>query len=625
MILNPLAASLELLTHYETVRTCACDVLLNEYSSSHCSFTFCTSSSSSSSSTFSSSRSSLTSTVSRHGHSPLFQSDKLSVHNLQQSFRGSALKSLRPPTLLHGSSTRSFKLRCEASSAAHKPLHTHLFGEAVEPILTPLKPHVAVTVLEETCPRTGKKRKYWLNDVSGEVCVEEASSKGAIVEGTFWFQSLPRRLGNFILPAGFPNGVTDDYLPYMLCQLPVHITGWTCSTLVTSTLLTAVGIGGSAAPAAAATAAIKWVTKDGIGALGRFLIGGRFGSMFDEDPKQWRMYADLIGSFGSVFELATPLAPGSFLLLASLGNLTKAVARGLKEPSWRVIQTHFADSENVGDIVAKGEVWQVGGQILGLAFGVILLRTPGIASSYWSLVGVWAAIRACHLFFRYRSLKTLRLPTINFKRAALLAEAHVGGLPLPDVYAINLKEELLVPWRCTRPRMQIGCSLDTLLAKNRVTGSDVQDLLAIYEHEEYMLTFVGERAAGPQFHVLLKEGATSVTLMRSIYQAEWILQNHAKFNKTVSSSSPTEEDSPLLSQSSSGAQGLLLYPSPRKGLGKKSKQLLQTSLEAMESSFDAFFSEADKIGWNTKRLVIRLPSGAPTVRQLVPGEEHSFL
>ena len=26
----------------------------------------------------------------------------------------------------------------------------------------------------------------------------------------------------------------------------------------------------------------------------------------------------------SIFELATPLAPGSFLLLASLGNLTKA-------------------------------------------------------------------------------------------------------------------------------------------------------------------------------------------------------------------------------------------------------------------------------------------------------------
>lgn len=26
--------------------------------------------------------------------------------------------------------------------------------------------------------------------------------------------------------------------------------------------------------------------------------GGRFGNIFDDDPKQWRMYADFIGSAG---------------------------------------------------------------------------------------------------------------------------------------------------------------------------------------------------------------------------------------------------------------------------------------------------------------------------------------
>jgi hypothetical protein len=29
-----------------------------------------------------------------------------------------------------------------------------------------------------------------------------------------------------------------------------------------------------------------------------WLLGGRFGRVFDDDPKQWRMYAELIGSFG---------------------------------------------------------------------------------------------------------------------------------------------------------------------------------------------------------------------------------------------------------------------------------------------------------------------------------------
>ena len=29
-----------------------------------------------------------------------------------------------------------------------------------------------------------------------------------------------------------------------------------------------------------------------------YFPGGRFGSLFDDDPKQWRMYADFIGSAG---------------------------------------------------------------------------------------------------------------------------------------------------------------------------------------------------------------------------------------------------------------------------------------------------------------------------------------
>jgi hypothetical protein len=27
-------------------------------------------------------------------------------------------------------------------------------------------------------------------------------------------------------------------------------------------------------------------------------LGGRFGALFDDDPKKWRMYADIIGSAG---------------------------------------------------------------------------------------------------------------------------------------------------------------------------------------------------------------------------------------------------------------------------------------------------------------------------------------
>jgi hypothetical protein len=50
--------------------------------------------------------------------------------------------------------------------------------------------------------------------------------------------------------------------------------------------------------ATAAAAAIKWITKDGLGAAGRLLVGGRLGLEFDDDPRRWRMAAEALTTLG---------------------------------------------------------------------------------------------------------------------------------------------------------------------------------------------------------------------------------------------------------------------------------------------------------------------------------------
>ncbi|KAG2690845.1 hypothetical protein I3843_09G204800 [Carya illinoinensis] len=223
---------------------------------------------------------------------------------------------------------------------------------------------------------------------------------------------LPDSIKDFILPAGFPGSVSDEYLEYMLLQFPTNVTAWICHALVTSSLLKAVGVASfSGTTAAASAAAIRWVSKDGIGAVGRLFIGGRFGNLFDDDPKQWRMYADFIGSAGSIFDLTTQLYPTYFLPLASLGNLAKAVARGLKDPSFRVIQNHFAISGNLGEVAAKD--------------------APGLFRSYPVLALTWTSMRLLHLWLRYQSLSVLLFNTINMKRARLLVKSHVLHSTVP--------------------------------------------------------------------------------------------------------------------------------------------------------------------------------------------------
>ena len=87
-----------------------------------------------------------------------------------------------------------------------------------------------------------------------------------------------------------------------------------------------------------------------------FQVGGRLGGVFDEDPRRWRMIAVGFATVGLALEIATTAFPANFLVLAGAGNFTKAVGKGLSQPCFRIIQTHFALASNVGDISAKEEV-----------------------------------------------------------------------------------------------------------------------------------------------------------------------------------------------------------------------------------------------------------------------------
>jgi len=68
------------------------------------------------------------------------------------------------------------------------------------------------------------------------------------------------------------------------------------------------------------------------------------------------MIAVGFASVGLALEIATTAFPSSFIVLAGLGNFSKALGKGLSQPSFRIIQTHFALANNVGDISAKEEV-----------------------------------------------------------------------------------------------------------------------------------------------------------------------------------------------------------------------------------------------------------------------------
>ncbi|KAG9453988.1 hypothetical protein H6P81_006892 [Aristolochia fimbriata] len=382
---------------------------------------------------------------------------------------------------------------------------------------------------------------------------------------------LPNALKQFILPAGFPGSVSEDYLDYMILQFPTNVSAWICHTLVTSSLLKAVGVGSfSGTTAAASAAAIRWVSKDGLGAVGRLFIGGRFGNIFDDDPKLWRMYADFIGSAGSIFELITPLYPAYFLPLASLGNLAKAIGRGLKDPSFRVIQNHFAATGNLGEVAAKEEVWEVAAQLLGLSFGILILNTPGIQSSYSVSAFTWLGMRLFHLWWRYQSLSVLRFNTINMKRARILVKSHISHSTVPGYVNCN-KEENILSWeRFSKPRIIFGVPVEEMIGGNS-SSCKVRSLLKPFTQEKHILyTRHKQPTSDVEFYVSFKVGATSLSVLRSVWQAYWLHQ-HCR------------------------------------GLNYSDSAKIQESLVQLEARFNDFLEQLEESGWDIHRINMKVP------------------
>ena len=57
-------------------------------------------------------------------------------------------------------------------------------------------------------------------------------------------------------------------------------------------------------------------------------VGGHLGGVFDEDPKRWRLTAEIFKTLGLAAEIATPFFPGSFV----------ALVRALVQPAWLKLQ-----------------------------------------------------------------------------------------------------------------------------------------------------------------------------------------------------------------------------------------------------------------------------------------------
>eukprot|EP00775_Hariotina_reticulata_P009237 gene9237-9402_t len=276
-----------------------------------------------------------------------------------------------------------------------------------------------------------------------------------------------------------------------------------------------VGVGSQAATALGAV--FQFFVRDILGMAGGIVFAYAAGGNFDSNAKQWRLFADVMNDIAMALDLASPLIPGCFMLLASLGSVSRAMVGMAAGATHAALTQHFAAAgSNPADISAKAESRERASSIIGSLLGMAFThKLADHVSAAWLFFVILTAI---HVWANIRALRCLVLSSLNEPRLKLLLDNWETKEKMLTPHKVSQLESLLVPplaaaseWITGRRRSSVayGNRLMTVLGKcaaagagargmqKRLSNSQVLELLCKQQQsaadKQYILAVTGSR------------------------------------------------------------------------------------------------------------------------------------
>ncbi|KAK1273088.1 hypothetical protein QJS04_geneDACA012274 [Acorus gramineus] len=393
-------------------------------------------------------------------------------------------------------------------------------------------------------------------------------------------------LMKLMLPEGYPDSVSNDYLEYSLWRGVQGVASQISGVLSTQALLYAVGLGKGAIPTAAA---VNWVLKDGIGYLSKIMLS-KFGRHFDVNPKGWRLFADLMENAAYGLELLTPAFPNLFVTLGAAAGAGRSAAALIQSATRSCFYAGFATKRNFAEVIAKGEAQGMVSKFVGIMLGIALANY--ISTSTPLAIASFTAVTAVHMFCNLKSYQSIQLRTLNPYRASLMFSEYLLSGQIPSVKEVNNEEPLfpalqLVNVNPTHKggshilsaeakyaaalidrRLQLGSKLSEVVTNKE----DALALIDLFSDEGYMLA---ERKG--KFCVILKESSSPQDMLKSVFHVNylyWLERNAVLEPRTIA------ED---------------CKPGGR----------LQVSLDYVRREFNYVQQDGQVLGWVTNGLIAR--------------------
>lgn len=367
-------------------------------------------------------------------------------------------------------------------------------------------------------------RKMWSWWSGGE------KSKSSVTTADIWMKCRDL-VATLMLPEGFPESVTSDYLEYSLWRGVQGIAAQVSGVLATQALLFAVGLGKGAIPTAAA---VNWVLKDGIGYVSKIFLS-KYGRHFDVNPKGWRLFADLLENAAFGLEILTPAFPHLFVPIGAAAGAGRSAAALIQASTRSCFYAGFAAQRNFAEVIAKGEAQGMVSKFIGILLGIALANC--VQSSTSLALASFGVVTWIHMFCNLKSYQSIQLRTLNPYRASLVFSQYLLSGLVPSVKEVNDEEPLFpaFPHLNMKPtseehdevlspdandaafhidrRLQLGSKLSDVVRSKE----DAIALFNLYKDEGYILTELEGR-----YCVVLKEGSSAQDMLRSMFQVSYL-------------------------------------------------------------------------------------------------------
>ena len=292
-------------------------------------------------------------------------------------------------------------------------------------------------------------------------------------------QGLVGLIRHVLLPEGYPDSVSGDYLEYQFWDTVQAFASSISGSLATAAVLEGVGVGDSEATALAATT--TWILKDGAGMIGRIIFAAYSGTSLDFDCKRWRMFADVLNDGVMMVELMAGVLPKQLVMptlcLAGVGRSLVGVAGGATKAA---VAQHQARRQNMADLAAKDGSQETVVNLLALCVNLALLPIiSGIPNLPFLLFIVLASL---HIYSNYRAVSCLVMSTLNRARLNMVLDKYNKSGLIGTVLEINRAETVMMPVSAGQVKLELGVSLNIL------TKEEVPKLETMVKNEKpYLL------------------------------------------------------------------------------------------------------------------------------------------